>query len=71
MALKRPEYRVYPSTLRSTTDKPVVEWRFRLIAKNGQNVGPGSEPYPTKAHAIRGAKDARRAARLARVVVAD
>ena len=43
-----------------------AEWRWRLVAANGEIVAQ-SEGYTRRADAERGARDARRAARLAKV----
>jgi uncharacterized protein YegP (UPF0339 family) len=42
-------------------------WRWRLVAGNGENIGPASEAYTRYADAVRGAKTARRVARTAKV----
>jgi uncharacterized protein YegP (UPF0339 family) len=42
-------------------------WYWRLVGGNGENQGH-SEAYPSESNAKRGAKDAKRTSRFARIV---
>lgn len=53
------KYRIY--------EDEAGEWRFQLIADNGENVGPASEGYRDKTDAKRGALDHRHAAQAAEI----
>ena len=43
-------------------------WRWRLVASNGQNVGSSGESFASKANAIRAAENVRDSAGNAQIV---